>query len=282
MPGKHVATVQDLFKQGHSTTPKRMTSAAVKFGLDEKLAARLTVRNLSKVIAAAQFEASRLVYEALQMKDHHRKLLKEHIYNLGKACTFFIHHCPEYPKSSMIWSQGLLHLALLLLLRNSAQQSQAELLPRKLRPMYVHPGMYRRPRFQRPNAVYMKSVVDWRLFKSVEHYRQPSASMCVGSTFITVADRESYRMPTLRQLSQGREDQAEPAIRCWHSSSTVESYFMLQIATCGTYRQARILEHMLKDSWQPKLNYPKAPSEDCRRIPSQQKDTPEFLLGVWS
>ena len=37
-------------------------------GLDEKFAARLTLKSFSMVIAAAQFEASELAYDALQMK----------------------------------------------------------------------------------------------------------------------------------------------------------------------------------------------------------------------
>ncbi|CAE7879746.1 CACNA1G [Symbiodinium microadriaticum] len=51
---KHVSTVQELFKQGFSK--QELTTAAVKFGLDENLASRLTIKNLSTAIAAAQFE----------------------------------------------------------------------------------------------------------------------------------------------------------------------------------------------------------------------------------
>ena len=53
---KHVTTLQELFKHGPSK--QELTTAAVKFGLDENLAARLTIKNLSTVIAAAQFLAS--------------------------------------------------------------------------------------------------------------------------------------------------------------------------------------------------------------------------------
>ena len=49
-------TVQELFKREYSK--QELTSAAVNFGLDENLASRLTTKNLSTVIAAAQFEAS--------------------------------------------------------------------------------------------------------------------------------------------------------------------------------------------------------------------------------
>ena len=115
--------------------------------------------------------------------------------------------------------------------------------------------MYTWPRFLRPNAVYMKTAVDWRLFNSVEQYRQPSTYVYIGPTSISVANRESNRMSTLKQLELGKENQAELSVRCWHSTGSFESFSTIQISVCESYRQAWILEHMLIDSWQPKLNH---------------------------
>ena len=53
---KHVTTVQELFKSG--TAKDEMVEAATRFGLDSKLAARLSIKNLSTVIAAAQFKTA--------------------------------------------------------------------------------------------------------------------------------------------------------------------------------------------------------------------------------
>ena len=53
---KYVSTVQDLFKNG--TAKDEMVEAATRFGLDSKLAARLSIKNLSTVIAVAQFKTA--------------------------------------------------------------------------------------------------------------------------------------------------------------------------------------------------------------------------------
>ena len=47
---------QDLFKNG--TAKDEMVEAATRFGLDSKLAARLSIKNLSTVIAVAQFRTA--------------------------------------------------------------------------------------------------------------------------------------------------------------------------------------------------------------------------------
>ena len=48
--------VQDLLKTG--TAKDEIVSAAVRFGLDTKLASRLSLKKLSATIAVAQFEAA--------------------------------------------------------------------------------------------------------------------------------------------------------------------------------------------------------------------------------
>ena len=53
---KYVSAVQDLFKNG--TAKDEMVEAATRFGLDSKLAARLSIKNLSTVIAVAQFKTA--------------------------------------------------------------------------------------------------------------------------------------------------------------------------------------------------------------------------------
>ena len=53
---KYVSTVQDLFKNG--AAKDEMVEAATRFGLDSKLAARLSIKNLSTVIAVAQFRTA--------------------------------------------------------------------------------------------------------------------------------------------------------------------------------------------------------------------------------
>ena len=53
---RYVATVQELFKNG--TAKDEMVEAATRFGLDSRLAARLSIKNLSTVIAVAQFKTA--------------------------------------------------------------------------------------------------------------------------------------------------------------------------------------------------------------------------------
>ncbi|CAE7851959.1 unnamed protein product [Symbiodinium necroappetens] len=53
---KYVKIVQDLLKTG--TAKDEIVSAAVRFGLDAKLASRLSLKNLSATIAVAQLEAA--------------------------------------------------------------------------------------------------------------------------------------------------------------------------------------------------------------------------------
>ena len=53
---KYVTTVQELFKNG--TAKDEMVEAATRFGLDSRLAARLSIKNLSTVIAVPQFKTA--------------------------------------------------------------------------------------------------------------------------------------------------------------------------------------------------------------------------------
>ena len=53
---KHVQVVQELLKTG--VAKDELVSAATNFGLDAKLASRLSVKNLSTAIAVAQFKAA--------------------------------------------------------------------------------------------------------------------------------------------------------------------------------------------------------------------------------
>ena len=89
----------------------------------------------------------------------------------------------------MLWAQGLLHLLLLFYFQDGSQTSFAESIRQKLRCFQVHPRTYTWTRFQAQNAVYMKTTVDWRHFSSVEHYRQPSTFMYIGSTSQSVLRR---------------------------------------------------------------------------------------------
>ena len=190
------------------------------------------------------------------MAHRDRPRLKQDICVVGEACTFFIHHCPEFSKAPSMWAQGLLHLCLLFCFSDSTQQSCAELLRRKLRALKVHPAMYTWPRFLKSNAVYIKTKVDWRIFSTVEKYRQPSTMMYVGSTSISVSRRESNRLSVYRKLVKGQEAQAELALRYWASNQSIEQFTIFQVATCSDYQSAWVLEHCLIDAWQPKLNFP--------------------------
>ena len=53
---KHLQTVQDLLKKHCSRA--ELVEAAIKFGLDQKMASKLNIRNLSAVIHAAQYVAA--------------------------------------------------------------------------------------------------------------------------------------------------------------------------------------------------------------------------------
>ena len=55
---KYVGTVQDLSKNGTATAKDEMVEAATRFGLDSRLAARLSIKNLSTVIAVARFKTA--------------------------------------------------------------------------------------------------------------------------------------------------------------------------------------------------------------------------------
>ena len=125
--------------------------------------------------------------------------IKAEICLLGEAVTFFLHHCPGFNKESALWAQGLLHLLLLFYFQEGSQASYAESIREKLRCFRVHPSTYTWQRFRSQNAVYMKVAVDWRHFSSVEHYRQPSTFMYIGSTSQSVFRRESNRLSVARQ-----------------------------------------------------------------------------------
>ena len=156
----------------------------------------------------------------------------------------------------MLWAQGLLHLLLLFYLQDGSQTSFAESIRRKLRCFQVHPQTYTWTRFQAQNAVYMKTTVDWRHFSTVEHYRQPSTFMYIGSTSQSVFRRESNRMSVAKKLTSGREAQAELSIRFWVSNKSLQTYTLFLVTPCSTYKEAWVTEHCLIGMWQPKLNHP--------------------------
>ena len=120
----------------------------------------------------------------------------------------------------------------------------------------VHPRTYTWTRFQALNAVYMKTTVDWRHFSSVEHYRQPSTFMYIGSTSQSVFRRESNRMSVAKKLTSGKEAQAELSIRFWVSNKSLQTYTLFLVTPCSTYKEAWVTEHCLIGMWQPKLNHP--------------------------
>ena len=173
----------------------------MKFGLDEKSAARLTIKhNLSTV-----------TYEALQMMSHHRKLLKR-----SNLQTFERPALLSSPLSCISESfhdlfAGIATSRFLFPCNDTAQQSQEALGRNSDQCTLMLPCTH--GRFLRPSAVYVKSVVDWHLFKSVA-----STYMYAGATSVRVASREPNRMSHTRRFSHGREKQADLAIRYWPSS----------------------------------------------------------------
>ena len=58
--------------------------------------------------------------------------------------------------------------------------------------MNVHPAMCSWPLFETQCSVH-ESALGWRLFNTVDNYRQPSTYMYVGSTSMTVANKKSNR-----------------------------------------------------------------------------------------
>ena len=80
--------------------------------------------------------------------------------------------------------------------------------PREAQVFSGYPSTYTWQRLRSQNAVYMKVAVDWRYFSSVEHYRQPSTFMYIGSTSQSVFRRESNRLSVAKKLLTGGEAQA--------------------------------------------------------------------------
>ena len=93
-------------------------------------------------------------------------------------------------------------------------------------------------------------------FSSVEHYRQPSTFMYIGSTSQSVFRRESNRLSVAKKLLTGGEAQAELAIRYWVSNDCLQDFTLFLVTPCSSYRQAWVTEHCLIGMWQPKLNHP--------------------------
>ena len=92
----------------------------------------------------------------------------------------------------------------------------------------------------------MKVAVDWRHFSSVEHYRQPSTFMYIGSTSQSVFRRESNRLLSSQETaSAGGEAQAELAIRYWVSNDCLQDFTLFLVTPCSSYRQAWVTEHCL-------------------------------------
>ena len=171
-----------------------------------------------------------------------------------------------------------------LLSQDGSQTSFAESIRQKLRCFHVHPQTYTWARFQAQNAVYMKTTVDWRHFSSVEHYRQPSTFMYIGSTSQAVFRRESNRMSVAKKLTSGKEAQAELSIRFWVSNKSLQTYPLFLVTTCSSYREAWVTEHCLIGMWQPKLNHPYIVSllnRPCTGVQAQQAGQTQCLLQIW-
>ena len=102
----------------------------------------------------------------------------------------------------MLWAQGRLHLRLLCYFQEGPQAPYAESIRQKLKRFNAHPSTYTWTQLQAQNAVDMKTAVDWRHVSSVEHYRQPSTFMYIGSTSQSVFV-ESNRMSVAKKLATG-------------------------------------------------------------------------------
>ena len=63
-------------------------------------------------------------------------------------------------------------------------------------------------------------------------------------------------MSVFKRLREHREVQAELSIRFWHQEDNFKQFSIIQIATCSTYKQAWVMEHILIDQCQQKLNFP--------------------------
>ena len=183
--------------------------------------------------------------------------IKAEICLLGEAVTFFLHHCPGFNKESALWAQGLLHLLLLFIFKKARRHPMPKVFDRSSGVFgFTRRHTYTWQRFRAQNAVYMKVDVDWRHFSSVEHYRQPSTFMYIGSTSQSVFRRESNRLSVAKKLSAGGEAQAELAIRYWVSNNCLQDFTLFLVTPCSSYRQAWVTEHCLIGMWQPKLNHP--------------------------
>ena len=83
------------------------------------------------------------------------------------------------------------------------------------------------------------------IFSSVEHYKQPSTFMYIGSTSQSVFRRESNRMSVAKKLTSGKEAQAELSIRFWVSNNSLQDYILFLVTPCASYREAWVTEHRL-------------------------------------
>ena len=189
---EHVAQVCTVW-QNSSASKAEYVSAAARYRLNEKLAGRMSITNLSTFIAACQYEAAGLAtasQTAYKLSTSAKHNLAWAVCVIGSVSAFMLQHGQGTTKAPLIWVQSL--MALLLLFYFSAPGSQwrfdshrAKIL-RKLQSFQVHPDTHHFSSFEKCNSVYciFEGDFDFSHFKA--GYSQPSSLWYVGSTAVGV------------------------------------------------------------------------------------------------
>ena len=153
---KHVKFVQDNLKSHVNRSD--MQKIVKHYGLPSGIAGRLNQRNLSSVIAAAQFKAAWYAWNvccSIKLNAPRSEILSE-ILGLGQAITFFIHEIRDVAKEGALWAQGLLHLVLLFHFADLQHDTYAARLVQRLQEMKICARDYTFDQFSHPTAVYVK------------------------------------------------------------------------------------------------------------------------------
>ena len=164
---------------------------------------------------------------------------------------YYLTHVPNVAKQLWIYTQGLIHLALLFYFGNKDHTTQKWVT--WFQQMQVTPTTYKFEAINHLNAVYIKCPADIPETKKRFHQQQ---MFYIGSTKVGLCHREYNRNTQVHRFKQGKAIQVELAIRWWTSQNNYHTFSTIAIKHFDTYAEAWTYEHAIIEQLKAPLNHP--------------------------
>ena len=175
----------------------------------------------------------------------------EQLRELLHFSQYYLTEVPNVHKQLWIYTQGLIHLALLFHFGNTDTTTQKWI--QWFQQMQVTPTTYKFEDVTHLNAVYIKSSAEISDNKRLFTQKQ---MFYIGSTKVGLCHREYNRNTQVHRFKAGKAIQVELAIRWWTSQKNYHTFSTIAIKPFDSYASAWIYEHAIIEQLKAPLNHP--------------------------